>query len=686
MRITQIVLKEYILVLIVGFFFALNALGQQQTQPPQPQGEQQEEEASGLDKRLGPVQAMGIPLSEVLGILQMESGLQMVLDQGVDPQVTFNLENPTVREVLQTVLPANGLDYFVMDSGIIRIGTEETIAGLKMPDVELTTRTFSPRYLDIEQLQSALDGLRSPNGRVVIDPDTRKIIVEDIPEVVEDMAELIYQLDVETETRVFPIKYANAQEIADQLQGVISTAEGELFIDYRNNLIIITDTPERLDMAQAIIEQLDVELAFKVIPLAFALPEDVIPIIEGLLSESGYVDFDPRTSRLFIQDIPSILEQISRLIEQFDIPTQQVYVEADIVQITNDKSLTFGTSASFGRDIGRGGDPAFPGSDVQSASAAAGGSGFFSFNPFLATSGDGLTLMDVQQGNYRFQINAMVENRDAEIVASPRLLIQDGQVGAFTLGSREPYSTRQNYGGYYGGEYGNDIYTQNFLEVGTSLELEIYASEAGYVEMYIGVQDTKSRRVQLSNLGEALAVDGSFIDTAVTVKSGRTVVLGGIINRQNSRSQSGVPILSSIPVLGALFRNRTSQDSKQKLLIFITPTIVNIDDPYSFAQVDNVQRIKELRERGATGFVETKIDERFLDWSEEQQYEQEAINEALQNYEDIPKPGNNAGGSPPQYRSISNNGGMNNFQSRRERPPSLREQKEQGVMRASPNK
>jgi type II secretory pathway component GspD/PulD (secretin) len=618
----RLIIHTLFFILVGSVQFTIVSYGQQ-LPPPQPQGNPVET-VSGLDKRIeGPVEARGIQLSEILGILQAESGLQMVLDKGVDPQVTFNLQNPTVREVLNNVLPANGLDFFESESGVVRIGNEPEIAILKMPAMELATRTFTPRHVDIEQLQGALDGMRSPNGRIIIDPDTRKIIVRDIPEVLEEMAQLIYQLDMETETRVIPIKYANAQEIADQLAGVINTAQGELFIDYRNNLIIITDTPDRLDMAQAIIEQLDVELEFRVIPLAFALPEDVIPIIEGLLTENGYVDFDPRTSRLFIQDIPSIVDQIIKLIKQLDIATQQVYIEADIVQINNDKSLTFGTSAAFGSDIGAGGVPSSP------STGSATGADFFSFNPFLTTSGDGLTLMDVRQGSYRFQINAMVENRDAEVIASPRLLIQDGEMGFFNLGSQEPFSTRQ-YGGYYGGGYGGqDIYTQSFRNVGTQIELEVYASEAGYVELYISMQDTRSRRVQLSNIGEALAIDGSFINTAVTVKSGRTVVLGGIITRNSSKSQSGVPVLSSIPVLGALFRNKSSSSTKQKLLVFITPTIVNIDDPYSFAQVDNIQRVQDLQESGATGFVETNLDDRYLKWDDERKNEQAAIEDAL---------------------------------------------------------
>ncbi|MEW6237599.1 MAG: secretin N-terminal domain-containing protein [Candidatus Omnitrophota bacterium] len=631
---------------------------------------------ASLDVRIGQVLARNNNLSDLLQFVGAQANLQIVLDQGIQNKVTISLENPTVREFLETVLPANGLDYVVLENGAVRVGKEDVIRALKAPQVELVKKTFSTRYKDVAEIQAALESLRSPDGSIIVDPDSQQIIVEDIPQVLEDMQQLIDRLDVETETRVFTIKYANAQEIADQLVGVINTVEGELFVDYRNNQIIITDTPERLDRAQAIIEQLDSELTIRVIPLSFALPEDVMPLVEGLLTENGYVDFDPRTSRLIIQDIPSIVDQAIRLIKEIDIAPQMIYIESDIVQINQDRSFTLGTSAAFGKDIGAGANPSSP--------STSGATAFFSFNPFLTTSGTGLTLMDVQQGSYRFQIDAMVEKKLAEVIASPRLLIQDAGMGSFVLGSQEPFSVRQQgYGGGYGGYssgYGGDYFTQQFREVGTTMNLEVYASESGYVEMYIDMEDTRSRRVQLSNLGDGLAVDGSFITTNVTVKSGRTVVLGGIINRSKSDSHSGIPIISSIPIVGNLFKNKSSSSTKQKLLIFITPTIVNIDDPYDFAMVDNLQHIQDLQQRGATKFIETTVDEKFLDWSNEDKNEQEAVQEALQ------KGGEKSVSTASQSKTQNGKRVGSKTKTTKEKAPPAKEQMENGIIRTYSDK
>lgn len=631
------------------WLFAVTAGFTQNPPQPQPAGDQ----GSGLDKRIeGPVRFTNQDLTMLVGLLQSESGMDIVLDQGVNKKVTFSLDSPTIRQVLETVLPANGLDYYVADTGTVRIGNKDVIDQLKQKAVETITKTFTPSYIDVLQLQESLQSYLSSSGTMIMDPDSRKIIVSDIPEAIEAMQRLVDQLDVKQETRVFDLKYATAEEVADQLRGVLNTQEGELIIDYRNNRLIITDTPDRLDLAEQIINQIDTDLVTEVIPLAFALPEDILPIVEMLLTENGFIDFDPRTNYIIVQDIPSVVERIVELIKKLDIPTQQVWIEADIVQINNNKSLTMGVEMAFGDDIGANNDPNAP-DNINSATQ-----GFFSFNPFLSTSGDGLTLMNVIKGDYRFKIDALVEDNLAEVIASPRLLVQDGQLGSFTLGSEEPYASRQQGGFYGGGTFGGDYFTQRSRNVGTSMVMEVYASEAGYVEMFISVEDTRARRVPLANLGEGLAVDGSFIETAVTVKSGRTIVLGGIINRSLRRGSTGVPILSSIPLLGNLFKSKNNSEQKQKMLVFITPRIVNINDPFDFAQVDNFQRVRDLQSRGATGFVDTSLDDKMLDWSNEEQFEQQAIQEALKARE----------------RSNGRNGTRTN------RRPSLQDQLDSGVI------
>jgi len=191
---------------------------------------------------------------------------------------------------------------------------------------------------------------------------------------------------------------------------------------------------------------------------------------------------------------------------------------------------------------------------------------------------------------------------------------------------------------------------------------EVFASEAGYIELFINVEDTSSRRVELANIGDGLAIDGSFIETAIIVKSGRTVVLGGIINRQRNKSNTGVPILSSIPILGNLFKKKSSSDNNQKMLVFITPKLVNIDDPYDFTQIDNLARVKALQSAGATEFAETNVAEEYVDWSNESDNEKAAIEEFL------------------KEQGLSGNFQAQKSSAKKEKKPSLKEQLNNGII------
>ena len=142
------------------------APGQPATQSPRPQpaaptlmnqgqaaGQTQAAPASvgggaeaALSQRIeGPFEVSGIPLDQVVMLLQAQSGAQIVLGPNLNQTVTFSLQSPTVGEVLNTVLPANGLDYIVQDTGVIYIDTAAKIAEMKAPELEVIRRVFTPK-------------------------------------------------------------------------------------------------------------------------------------------------------------------------------------------------------------------------------------------------------------------------------------------------------------------------------------------------------------------------------------------------------------------------------------------------------------------------------------------------------------------------------------------------------------
>jgi len=568
----------------------------------------------GLDMRIeGPLIASQTDLQQILTLIGAESGLRFTLDQGINTKVTFSLENPTVREVLDTVLPGQGLDYMITESGTIRIGKAEVIGREKQGPAQLITKTFIPTYVTIELLKEPLTSVKTNQGQLIFEPDSNRIVATDTPDAIAEMSRILAELDTPVETRVFEVEHGDIATIAEQLQGVINTQEGELVIDERTGLLIITDTVERLDKAEAIIEQLDRDLEIRVFPLKFTDEYNIdiiLGMLEPLLSPAGWIDYDLRTMRIIVQDTAARLDKMAKIIEQVDIPTLQVYLEVDIVQVNDKDEFSLGTEMAIGRDSATVGI----GESTQTA---------FSLDPFASIGSSGITFTDISNGRYKLEIQAMVSNNKAQVIASPRLLVADDQPAYFNLGAEEPYMVRERgYGGYgygygdYGVGYGGDYYTQRGRPVGTIVDIIPHISEAGYIDMEISVEDSSADRVDIGET-QGLRVNQTLVETRVTVKDRRTVVLGGVIRRETSDDKSGVPFLRKVPVLGAAFGKTSTSDQKRKLLIFITPTIVNIDDPYDFAFVENTERIQELREGGVFDFMEADIDKSLLDWSDE---------------------------------------------------------------------
>ena len=566
-------------------------------------------------------------LSQIMTLLGAETGLTFTIDKGITARVTFQLQNPTVRDVLETILPGQGLDYHLTDGGTIRIGTAAVIQQLKQGPAELITQTLIPTYVSIEILKEPLTSVKTDQGQLIFEPDSNQIIITDTPDAIAEMEKILAELDTTTETRVFVLEHADVATVVEQLEGVINTQEGDLVVDERLGLLVITDTIDRLDRAEAIIEQLDKDLETRVFPLKFTDEYNIdiiLGLLEPLLSEAGFLDYDLRTMRLIVRDTPSRLDKMADLIERLDIPTLQVYLEVDIVQINDVHEMELGTELAIGRDSS--------GVEIGDVTGAA----TFSLDPFVSIGASGITFTDISDGRYKLQIDAMVRSNKAQVIASPRLLVADDQPAYFNLGAEEPYMVR-SYGGYggYGGYgqqqqqygdygYGGGQYTQRSRPVGTIVDIIPHISEAGYVDMEISVEDSSADRVDIGGQ-QGLRVHQTLVETRVTVKDRRTVVLGGVISRKLSDNKSGVPFLRKLPILGALFGKVDVSDKRAKLLIFITPVIVNIDDPYDFAFVENTERVRQLREGGAFDFLEADVDQSLLDWSDELPYESEEV-------------------------------------------------------------
>ncbi len=552
----------------------------------------QETDQQGLDTVVPSISVSGIDIREVLVLLSKYSGLNFTTSKDVKGPVTVELSDVTVRGVLDVVLKDNGFNYIITEDGIVRVMTQEQFLQETRGEVNIIDQRIVPRYVSVEDLQQAIRPLLSKDGKITTVKATNTVVVSDRPEIISKIGNFLPLVDVQTITRVFRLEFVDVDAIRQQVEAVIDSRKGQIQVDKERNIIIITTTPENMEKVAQIIEEFDFKLQIETFEIFFSDPEDIAKLVKPLLTKDGYLEVHEKTSRLIIRDIPSRVEAARDLISQVDEPPKALWVEAEILNVNLNKLFEMGINWTVGNQV-----------TEPTASVLSGGlvSVVDPLMSLLSGKANYADFTSVGGTNLAFTINALESRGVSQVLASPRVLMMNDEEADINIGSEEPFLVRQQRTSVTGSD--TDIFTQRTRRVGISLVVKPHIIPSGYVEMEVQLEDSTPRRVELSGQ-VALAVDQRTIDTKVIVKDGRTVALGGLIRRSSSKSKSGVPVLSQIPILGLPFRNTDNQNDRQKLILFLTPHIVTIDDPYKNYQVDDSQKVRMLEKDGVMGYMD----------------------------------------------------------------------------------
>lgn len=302
---------------------------------------------------------------------------------------------------------------------------------------------------------------------------------------------------------------------------------------------------------------------------------------QTILSKRGSVIVDERTNKLFVNDTPSRLEDLRRLVAEIDIPVRQVLIEARIVEAAD----------SFSKDMGvrLGWNQLTPYSLKQNNSAQALGGGRLSATgyqtgqistvpPFTDTLGVNLpanprsgtagaaSLILYNSDMTKFinlEITALEADGRGKVVSSPRVVTADQVEAVIEQGVEIPYQQATSSGAT----------SVSFRKANLSLKVKPQITPDGKITMSLDVnKDTPNTRL---TTGAGVAIDTKHVKTEVLVENGGTVVIGGIYQQETRETTNRIPVLGELPYLGWLFRNTQKQDDKTELLVFITPKIIS---------------------------------------------------------------------------------------------------------------
>lgn len=306
-------------------------------------------------------------------------------------------------------------------------------------------------------------------------------------------------------------------------------------------------------------------LASHMFVLQYQRAEDVRKLLAGngnqrVLSKRGTAMADPRTDHLFVTDLPERLAQVAALIESIDRPARQVLIESRIVE----------ADESFARNLGvrlalLGGPSATdssPAHGIQGGSTgdiydlSAGGIGGYA----AATLGTTLFSAGASR-ELMLELSALEATGHGRIVSSPRVVTADRVRALVEQGTELPYQAKVDTG----------MSAVQFRRAGLKLEVIPHITPDHHVMLDVDV--TKDSVGAETTAGPA--IDTKHVQTQVQVENGGTVAIGGIYIQDERRDASAVPWLGRLPLIGFLFRQSASNNSKSELMIFITPTEVS---------------------------------------------------------------------------------------------------------------
>jgi general secretion pathway protein D len=271
--------------------------------------------------------------------------------------------------------------------------------------------------------------------------------------------------------------------------------------------------------------------------------------------------------------------KIEAILKRLDVSPTQVLIEASIVEVTLGDDLQYGLQWAF-NDSARGG---LTGNGILSSIAGGvlGGS----------TAGFSYTLSNAS-GNVRAVLNALAEKSLVKVISSPSLMVLDNHTASIVVGNQQPIRSSE---------------TVTNIGVNTSIQYkDTGVSLAVTPSVNAGSMVTMTLQQGVTDVGQVDAATGqrSFlqrqINSKVAVRSGETLVLGGLIRDNTTTGKSGVPLLQEIPIIGGLFGTDTSKASRTELLVVITPKVVRSDQ-------DARDVGAELRERAKLLFGEAAI-------------------------------------------------------------------------------
>ena len=572
----------------------------------------------GMADELISVNFEQVDIRTVLKTIGDITGINFVVDENVRGPVT--LMSPTkirlgnLYEVLESILEVQGYAA-VPSENLVKIVPRadaakrnlEVHVGSNPAEIPLSdsiiTQIIPLSYADAAEVSQIIQPLLATGSLMATYTRTNSIVITDTCSNIHHIATIIQKLDLtgsKEQVTVFGLEYASAQVLSEQITRIMQKHKSaspqavrnrsiprietdvKILPDSRTNSLIVVANAQDTETIDKLIMQLDIQRPIgtnnvHVVYLNNAQAKDVAESLTAALSnlqiagaleatQQIQVTADEGTNALIIAASAQDYEVLTDIIEKLDIFREQVFVEMIIMEIGEDSLTKIGV------------DWATLDESVDGSARFFGATNFGPRVDFASGTLEGLAVglwrgsgSGVRIGT---MLHALEKQSSVNILSTPYIMTSNNHKAKIVVGENRPFVMESRI------TEGSDpltptvIRTFEYKDVGITMEITPHISQAGLIRL-----DIKSEFTKLIEDVTSLAVDTPSTakreaETVVSMKSGSTVVIGGLIRDDKITIEKKIPFLADIPLIGGLFRYKKDQVQKTNLLIFITPHIM----------------------------------------------------------------------------------------------------------------
>ena len=515
------------------------------------------------------------------------------------------LDSESIWEVFISTMEVQGYNvlkdgniYRVIPSqeGVKNFSEDGPLAG------SIGSEVIKLRFSSAKDIVNAVKPIVGVRSYIVALQNDREVLIADDADNIKRVRDIIRNLDSELDTSISDFKLKNlsaieALRLINSLKSDPNTRFDKLAVAtfQGSNKLIFSGPLEIVTRAKRVISQLDLDNSLnentKVIYLNYSQAEDILKILKDVsasFNQEQNIDYKTvitsheETNSIVIRSNPQTIKTLTSIVEQLDIRRPQVFVEAIIVEISDESAQALGVDTIYSGDatnntpIALSRFPSTTSPDLLSLAISADddsnlGANTSAASSLLSTRGLVAGVGNIIDGedNFAMLLSVLKDDSNSNILSTPSAVVMDNEEASLLVGQEIPVTTGESLG------------TNNLTpfrttareEIGIKLEVKPQINEADSVALFIRQEVSSIAGSQLPNSSD-LITNKREIETTVLADNGEILVLGGLISEDIQESVNKVPLLGDLPIIGTLFRSSAKYVEQRNLMIFLRPTIL----------------------------------------------------------------------------------------------------------------